>query len=130
MRSANARLPLLSFGAYDSAAGFFFAPGVFDPRTGETAPLPEQGIAEDVAFSFLRETSPDPALALTIPDIDRENAYSWSKAPRLGGQPAETGAVARQCVAGDPLIRALVAETGGTSVFSRVVARASSKSRG
>lgn len=117
-------LPLMSFGAYDSAAGFLFAPGVFDPRTGKTAPLPEQGIAEDVAFSFLRETSSDPALALTIPDADRENAYSWSKAPRLGGQPAETGAVARQCVAGDPLIRALVAETGGTSVFSRVAARA------
>jgi uptake hydrogenase large subunit len=116
-------LPLLSFGAYDSAAGVLFAPGVFDPRKGETLPLPEQGIAEDVAFSFLRETSPDPALALTIPDADRENAYSWAKAPRLGGQPAETGAVARQCVAGDPLIRALVAESGGTSVFLRVVAR-------
>ena len=116
-------LPLVSFGAYASAAGHLFAPGVFDPRKGERRALPEKSIAEDVAFSFLRDSSPDPALAITAPDADRAGAYSWAKAPRLDGEPAETGAVARQAVQGDPLILALIAQTGGTNVFVRVVAR-------
>jgi hydrogenase large subunit len=113
--------PLLSFGAYGSAEGHFFAPGVFDPVSG--ALKPEGAIAEAQGFSFLRDSSPDPALAVTLPDADRAGAYSWAKAPRLDGSPAETGAAARQAVNGDPLIRALVAQRGGTNVFVRVVAR-------
>ena len=116
-------LPLLSFGAYHAAGGPLFAPGVFDPRQLERRPLPENGVAEDVACSFFAENSTDPALALTAPDAERKGAYSWAKAPRLGGEPAETGAAARQAVDGDALVRALVAEQGGTNVFVRVVAR-------
>ena len=44
------------------------------------------------------------------------------KAPRLAGLPVETGALARQVVAGHPLARDLV-RAGGGSVKSRVVAR-------
>ena len=72
----------------------------------------------------MRDSAADPARATTAPDAERENAYSWAKAPRLDGQPAETGAVARQAVNGDPLVRALLARQGHTNVFSRVVARA------
>ncbi len=117
------RLPLMSYGAYASAEGSLFGAGVFDPRSGEKRALPNGDIAEDVAFSFLRESSPDPALATTIPDAERAGAYSWSKAPRLAGEPAETGAVARQAVEGDPLIRALLAQSAASNVFARVVAR-------
>lgn len=118
----RAALPLISFGAYHSAQGALFAAGLFDPGAGEPLPLPIAAIGEDVAFSYLRDSAADPARAVTLPDADRENAYSWAKAPRLGGAPAETGAIARQAVAGDPLVRALIA-AGGTNVFARVVAR-------
>ena len=116
-------LPLLSFGAYHAADGSLFAPGVFDPRQLERRPLPENGVAEDVACSFFAENSSDPALSFTAPDAERKGAYSWAKAPRLGGEPAETGAAARQAVDGDALARALVADQGGTNVYVRVVAR-------
>jgi hydrogenase large subunit len=116
-------LPLISFGAYHSATGALFPAGLYDPRTQAEEPMPIKAIREDVAFSYLRENSADPAQAVTLPDVDRENAYSWAKAPRLSGEPAETGAVARQTVAGDPLIRALIAQGRGTNVFVRVVAR-------
>jgi hydrogenase large subunit len=120
-------LPLISFGAYHGADGALFPAGRFDPGAREASPLPIGEIREDVAFSFLHENSADPALAVTLPDAERENGYSWAKAPRLSKNPAETGAVARQAVAGDPLIRALIAKgrgaSGGTNVFARVVAR-------
>ncbi len=120
-------LPLISFGAYHRAQGALFPAGLFDPRAGEARALPVGAIGEDVAFSFLHENSADPAQAVTLPNAERENAYSWAKAPRLAGEPAETGAVARQAVAGDPLIRAQIAKgrgiPGGTHVFVRVVAR-------
>jgi hydrogenase large subunit len=120
-------LPLISFGAYHRAEGALFPAGLLEPGAREPGPLPLGAIREEVAFSFLHENSADPALAVTLPDAERENGYSWAKAPRLSGSPAETGAVARQAVAGDPLIRALIAKgrgaSGGTNVFARVVAR-------
>ncbi len=115
--------PLMSFGAYASADGPLFAAGVYDPRQGALRPLAPETIGEDVAYAYMRETSPDPALARTIPDADREGAYSWAKAPRLDKSPAEVGALARQAVNGDPLIRALLAAQGVSSVHSRIVAR-------
>ena len=118
----RAALPLISFGAYHSAQGALFPAGLYDPGAGEARPLPIAAIGEDVAFSYLRDSAADPARAVTLTDAARENAYSWAKAPRLDGAPAETGAVARQAVAGDPLVRALIA-VGGTNVFARVVAR-------
>jgi hydrogenase large subunit len=122
-RLGRVALPLLSFGAYRALGGHLFAPGVFDPSKHKRRPLRESGIAEDVACSFFAESALDPALAVTAPDAERKGAYSWAKAPRLGGAPAETGAVARQAVDGDSLVRALIAEQGGTNVYSRVAAR-------
>ena len=51
-----------------------------------------KAIGEDVAFSYLRESAADPAEAVTLPDAERADAYSWAKAPRLAGEPAEVGA--------------------------------------
>jgi hydrogenase large subunit len=116
-------LPLISFGAYHGAEGALFPEGLFNPGASTANPLPQSEIGEDVAFSYMRDSAADPALATTLPDADRENAYSWAKAPRLSGEPAETGAVARQAVVGDPLVRAVIAKAGGANVFVRVVAR-------
>lgn len=48
--------------------------------------------------------------------------YSWAKAPRYGGQPAETGPLAEMVVARDPLFVDLV-QRGGASVLARELAR-------
>jgi hydrogenase large subunit len=59
---------------------------------------------------------------MTVPNADKAEGYSWCKAPRLGGRVIETGALARQVVAGHPLVRDLVARSGG-NVRNRIIAR-------
>jgi hydrogenase large subunit len=58
----------------------------------------------------------------TQPEAGRQAAYSWCKAPRLGGRAVEVGAFARQLIAGQPLILEMWKEQGST-VLGRVVAR-------
>lgn len=91
---------------------------------GAVLPFAPQDIVEDHAFAHLRdhERVHPPAEGTTVPHLRDGTAYTWCKAPRLAGRPFETGAIARQLVRGQPLIRALVARGGGT-VFSRVMAR-------
>nr|WP_246513219.1 nickel-dependent hydrogenase large subunit [Azospirillum picis] len=113
----------LSYGAYPQAeGGHLYRRGtVVD---GQDAPLDTDAIVEHHRFSRMAgQDRPHPPFAgSTVPDGSDEDGYSWCKAPRLGGLPYETGAIARQLVDGQPLVRALVAEDGG-SVRSRVVAR-------
>jgi hydrogenase large subunit len=112
---------LMSFGAYRGEQGSLFEGGVFDPARG-VVPLAVAGIAEDVAHAWMREGPTDPAHGVTIPDPDKPAAYSWSKAPRLDGRPVEVGALARQTICGQPLLRDLVAASG-SNVRNRVIAR-------
>ena len=84
-------------------------------------------ISEDVAHAWLfGEQALHPAVGETRPltgdFADKAAAYTWCKAPRYDGEVAETGALARQVVAGQPLLRALIAASGG-SVLARVSAR-------
>ena len=104
----------LSYGAYG-----LFPAGVW---TGESAPLDPGAIVEDVSHAWMAGDTLPPAEGLTRPLPDKASAYTWCKAPRYGGQVLETGALARQMVAGQPLIRELVAIRGG-SVTARVLAR-------
>lgn len=112
---------MMSAGAYPGEAGPLFARGVW---TGREEPLDLATIREDIRFSHYggdaRARSPDEGE--TLPQMDKEGAYSWCKAPRLGGRVAETGALARQVVAGHPLARDLAGRDGG-NVTARVVAR-------
>jgi uptake hydrogenase large subunit len=48
--------------------------------------------------------------------------YSWIKAPRYGGEVAETGPLAEMVIAGNPLFRDIIAHDG-PSVFARELAR-------
>ena len=59
---------------------------------------------------------------VTIPDTEMQDGYTWCKAPRLASDVVEVGALARQIVNGHPLIKSLVAESGG-NVRNRIVAR-------
>ena len=110
----------LSYGAYRQADGSCFAPGVFD---GALHALEEPAISEDVSHAWLADDAPrHPAEGATRPAPDKAGAYTWCKAPRLGGRVVEVGALARQVVHGHPLARDLVFRAGG-NVFSRVAAR-------
>ncbi|MCW2283052.1 hydrogenase large subunit [Rhodoblastus acidophilus] len=113
-------LPLMSFGGYYGSEGPLFQAGVVDPAGA----VKKMGrIGEQVAASYFADSAEDPFRAHTLPDMERIGAYSFAKAPRLDKNPAETGAVARQAVAGQKLVRALLQNSGGSHVLARVVAR-------
>ncbi|MCQ1549052.1 MAG: nickel-dependent hydrogenase large subunit [Candidatus Accumulibacter phosphatis] len=126
-RRGRATDSFLSYGAYAHGDGDgqpLFARGVWQD---ERRPFDEQAIREDVTHAWLHGDRPlHPGQGETHPltgeFADKAGAYTWCKAPRYDGRIVETGALARQMVAGQPLLRALVAADGG-SVLARVVAR-------
>lgn len=111
----------LSYGAYALPDGKrLYAAGVWDggPRAFDAAE-----ITEDVSHAWLAGSAAlAPRLGETSVLPDKPGAYSWCKAPRLGGRVVEVGALARQLVDGQPLVRDIVARAGG-SVAARVIAR-------
>ena len=111
----------MSYGAYHVGDDCLFSSGLWE--NGKLQPLDISSIREDVSHSWMEgETALAPDAGFTIPQPGKAGAYSWCKAPRLNGQVVETGALARQVVAGHPLLRDLVARQGG-NVTARVVAR-------
>jgi hydrogenase large subunit len=99
-----------------------FPAGIFSPAG--VAPLDADKISEDVACSFFEDTPGHPFESRTLPtpDTTDENKYSWAKAPRYDGQPAETGPLADLLMAGNPLFVEAVG-TNGASVLMRELAR-------
>jgi len=86
----------------------------------------QEKISEHIACSWYiddRECS-HPYDASTRPyATGREGKkYSWSKAPRYNGFPAETGPLAEMIIAGEPLFLDLIGESG-ENVFVRELAR-------
>ena len=119
----RAEAVFMSYGAYHDSPGDnrrWWPAGVW--ANGPMLLDPGQ-IAEDVSHAWYAGAADalPPDRGATVPLVDKENAYSWCKAPRLGGEVVETGALARQLVAGQPLIRDLAARGG--NVEARVAAR-------
>ena len=113
----------LSHGAYAREGGWLFPRGVLDLPAGALQPFEPADVVEDVSHAWLEADVPrHPSEGDTRPVEHKDGAYTWCKAPRWQGQVAECGALARQVVAGHPLIRELVMEHGG-NVASRVIAR-------
>jgi Ni,Fe-hydrogenase I large subunit len=110
----------LSFGTYPTPEGHLLPAGRWEE--GAVMPVDPGAIVEDVSHAWLAGAARSPADGLTRPQPDKPGAYTWCKAPRYAGQVMETGALARQMVAGHPLVRDLVAHHGG-SVTARVLAR-------
>ncbi|ABI57352.1 nickel-dependent hydrogenase large subunit [Alkalilimnicola ehrlichii MLHE-1] len=112
----------LSYGSYPIGDETAFAPGQW--VDGQVQPLNTEAIDEDLTSAWLSGPGKPahPLHGVTEPVVQKADAYSWCKAPRMGGAVVETGALARQLVDGQPLIRALVAESGG-NVRNRVIAR-------
>ena len=111
----------MSYGAYQLQGEHRFHQGVW---SGGPVPFDESLISEDISHSWMsRQSAPKhPYDGITLPDAEIEAAYTWCKAPRLDGHVVEVGALARQQVDGHPLIRQLVAQSGG-NVRNRVIAR-------
>jgi len=102
----------------------FIAPG-FVHGDGEDG-FDQSGIEEHVAHSWYKDY-PDglhPFEGKTEPEFSNgnEKKYSWAKAPRYKGLPAETGPLAEAVVGKNPLFKSLI-DSEGSSVFSRELAR-------
>lgn len=81
-----------------------------------------QDIKEDHHSAWFKEGVFPPDRGETFPEPNKDLAYSWAKAPRLGGMAYETGAIARMLAAKQPLLLDLVAENGG-NIRERILAR-------
>lgn len=106
------------------ADGRFLPAGVWSQ--GGITSLDPQRIAEDTCCSYYKA---DPAVqhpyeSRTIPDPDSNDGrrYSWAKAPRYDGRPAETGPLADMLVAEETLFSDWVMQKG-VSVLIRELAR-------
>ncbi len=111
----------MSYGVYEEQGEKLFAQGVWN---GELNQLNQETITEDISHSWMHYQSEPkhPFDGVTLPSADEEGSYTWCKAPRLNSKVVEVGAIARQLVNGHPLIRELVAQSGG-NVRNRVIAR-------
>ncbi|GAB4170927.1 MAG: nickel-dependent hydrogenase large subunit [Rhodocyclaceae bacterium] len=111
----------ISYGAYPGADGKLFRAGVWDGSLHELDPA---AIREDISHAWLSGPEPvsHPSAGVTVADADKAGGYTWCKAPRWNGRVMEAGAIARQMVNGHPLVRDLVAGSGG-NVANRVIAR-------
>ncbi|MCK6426692.1 MAG: nickel-dependent hydrogenase large subunit [Burkholderiaceae bacterium] len=120
----------LSHGSHQGADGRWLQPpGVWDAAAGSLRPFDPGEVHEDLQHAWLGDPGSLGAAAprhpfegVTLPQPDKPGAYSWNKAPRLAGRVLQTGALARQLVAGQPLLQALTLRCGGT-VQARVLAR-------
>lgn len=121
----------LSYGAYaQPEGGHALAPGLWRGGARRLDALDAQAITEDATHAWLAQAREPlhPLHGLTRPEPDKAGAYTWNKAPRLGGEVVETGAIARQLASGHPLLRDAVERHGGT-VFTRVLARVTELAR-
>lgn len=75
-------------------------------------------ITEDIHHSWYRDDQVDrnPTEGRSVPDPDKQSAYTWAKAPRYAGQPVESGPLARGWISGD--------YRRGISTMDRLIARA------
>ena len=124
----------LSFGALDIPPdsdvhgrrpdGGQLIPSGFAERS-RVAPLDQDKITEHVAHSWYKDYDGGlhPARGRTEPHASgfEPRKYSWSKAPRYDGLPAETGPLAEMIVAGNTLFQELAAD--GANAFVRELAR-------
>jgi len=102
----------------DFAGGFYSA--------HQKQPLEHEKITEDVSHAwFLGDDMgrhPYEGQSTPYASGSEDRKYSWSKAPRYNGLPAETGALAEMIMASDPLFMDCL-QQDGPSAFLRELAR-------
>ncbi len=74
-------------------------------------------ISEEIRYSWYRDVSGGrPETEKTVPDREKQEAYSWTKAPRYKGLPCESGPLPRAIINGD--------YRQGTGTIDRIITRA------
>jgi uptake hydrogenase large subunit len=100
-------------------------PSGFANKT-QSRPFDHENITEEIGYSWYKgyEKGLHPFKGKTIPRIaDSDNQkYSWIKAPRYQGLPAETGPLAEMVISGNSLFCDFIKKKGATA-FSRELAR-------
>jgi len=112
----------ISSGGWDDPTGATLMRSGF--HNGAPAQFNPSAIAEHVKYSWYDEYEGGvhPFDGESEPAAERTEAYSWAKAPRYAGQPAEAGPLARLVNDRDPLVTSLL-DKHGPSVFVREMAR-------
>jgi hydrogenase large subunit len=110
---------LLTYGAfnhYKELGTLYVDPLVSTMESVEA--FDESKIQEKIDYSYFNSVtnSNQPKEAVTEPDMDKEKAYSWVKAPRYNGLPFEVGPLARLILSGS--------YNNGISAMDRTIARA------
>jgi hydrogenase large subunit len=105
-----------------TAAGTL-VPGGF-ARGVEVADFDQTFIAEHVAHSWFEDYDGGlhPSVGQTRPYATghERDKYSWAKAPRYDGQPAETGPLAEAVVSGRPLFVDYIGRRGGDALVRQL----------
>lgn len=128
---------LLAYGGFPTADGRFLDGGTTSTNL-DPAKLDPAQITESVRHSWYvsSEDPLHPSEGRTEPNLDKEGAYSWLKAPRYNGRVYEVGPLARMAVnyargnqAVKPLVDSALSEMGPApavlfSVLGRHLARA------
>lgn len=108
---------LLAYGTFqipDRPDKFVMPFGVY--ADGQIKEFDSSKILEHVHRSwFIQDGAKNPAKGESVPDPDKEDAYSWVKAPRYDGKPFETGPIAHLWMKGD--------YRRGISAMDRIMAR-------
>jgi hydrogenase large subunit len=95
-------------------------------KGSEKTPFNQEAVAEHVYYSWFEdyEGARHPFDGQTRPYASGQESrkYSWAKAPRYNGLPAETGPLAEMVMASQPLFTDLL-KHGGPNVFVRELAR-------
>ena len=93
---------------------------------GVRYPFQQEKVSEDVAFSYFRDVNgpghPFEGQTVIEEPGRKKDGYSWSKAPRYDGYPAETGPLAESFMAANPLFSDLLKKSG-SNAFLRQLAR-------
>lgn len=110
---------LLTYGAfnhYKELGTLYVNPLVSTMESVEA--FDESKIQEKIDYSYFNSitNSNQPNEAVTEPDMDKEKAYSWVKAPRYNDLPFEVGPLARLILSGS--------YNNGISAMDRTIARA------
>lgn len=108
---------LMSFGAfhhYENLGTLYTEPLVY--FNGQTEDFDASLIEEKIRYSWYKGSdSSRPFDEMTEPDMEKEEAYSFVKAPRYKGVPMEVGPLARLWLSGD--------YRNGISAMDRTIAR-------
>lgn len=121
----------LSYGAFEkdpAGKNLVFPPGVIiglDPNNIKVKRFAHKKITESVKYAWYKKDKPrHPYKGEQVFDLDREEAYSFVKAPRYKGQPMEVGPLARMLIAKNPTLLGLVKQGVKPGVVARHAARA------